>query len=75
MLSNRRATHLYGASGYVAPNKIKTREELTAKHGTPKEFERAVWAAWAQLFVTTAEAEKAIVKYRDEWLAAPVSRT
>jgi hypothetical protein len=49
----------------------KTRAELQTAHGTPAEFEAAVWAAHAQLFVTTEEAEAAIAKYRDEWNLAP----
>ena len=46
---------------------MPTRDELTAKHGTPEEFERAVWEAYCNLFVTKDEAEAAIIKYREEW--------
>jgi hypothetical protein len=42
-------------------------QELKAKHGTPDEFERAVWAAYAGLWVTEEEAKRAIGKYRQEW--------
>jgi hypothetical protein len=47
-----------------------TKGELREKHGTPEEFERAVWEAHSQLFVTTDEAVKAIGKYREEYAAA-----
>ena len=30
-----------------------TKEVRKAKHGTPEEFEHAIWAAHAQLFITT----------------------
>lgn len=46
---------------------MATQEELREKHGTPEEFERAVWEAHAQLFVATEEAMKTIAKYHDEW--------
>ena len=51
----------------------KTRAELRSSHGTPEEFERAVWEAHGQLFVTTDEAVAAIGKYREEYAAAPES--
>lgn len=47
-----------------------TREDLRQRHGTPAQFASAVWAAWAQLFVTTAEAYKAIKDYEREWCDA-----
>ena len=49
---------------------VKTRAELRSSHGTPEEFEHAVWEAHAQLFVTTDEANTAIGKYREEYAAA-----
>lgn len=52
----------------------KSRDELTKAHGTPQQFEAAVWAAWAQLFVTTEEAVEGIEKYKAEWLAAKASK-
>ena len=47
-----------------------TREGLKAQHGTPEEFERAVWEAYTQLFITKEEADEAIRKYRGEWADA-----
>jgi hypothetical protein len=44
-----------------------TKEELRKKHGTPAEFEKALWAAWADLFITMEEAMEARAKYNDEW--------
>ena len=44
-----------------------TKEELRKKHGTPKEFADAIWAAWADLFITMEEAKAAIHKYHNEW--------
>jgi hypothetical protein len=52
---------------------MPTRAELEARHGTPEAFERAVWKAHADLFITTGEAEAAIAKYRTEWKVAEVS--
>jgi hypothetical protein len=49
---------------------VATRAELRSSHGTPEEFERAIWEAHAQLFITTDEAAAAIGKYREEYLAA-----
>jgi hypothetical protein len=43
---------------------------LAEAHGTPDQFERAVWAAWAQLFLTTSEAERAISDYYQRWVKA-----
>lgn len=37
---------------------------------TPLEYERAVWAAWAQLFIETDEAYAAIAAYEAEWSKA-----
>ena len=50
---------------------MKTKNELREAHGTPEEFERAVWAASNDLFVTDDEARAAILKYRAEYAAAP----
>ena len=44
-----------------------TKEDLRKKHGTPKEFADAIWAAWADLFITMEEAKAAIHKYHNEW--------
>jgi len=33
----------------------------------PETFEKAVWEAWADLFITTEEAEAAIKKFNDGW--------
>jgi hypothetical protein len=52
---------------------MATRAELQAKHGTPEAFERAVWRAYADLFITKGEADAAIAKYRTEWNLAPTT--
>jgi hypothetical protein len=44
-----------------------TQAELRARHGTPEAFEKAVWRAYAQLFITYDEAVDAIAIYRQEW--------
>ena len=44
--------------------------ELKDKHGTPEEFEAAVWRAYADLWITEGEASAGISKYRREWLEA-----
>jgi hypothetical protein len=49
---------------------LKTRAELRSNHGTPEEFEQAVWKAFADLFVTMDEAVEAISKYREEYAGA-----
>lgn len=50
---------------------MKTKEELRAAHGTPEEFEAAVWRAANDLFITDDEARAGIEKYRAEYAAAP----
>jgi hypothetical protein len=50
---------------------MATKAELRSSHGTPEEFERAVWEAHGQLFCTTDEATAAIGKYRREYADAP----
>lgn len=47
-----------------------TRQQLQAQHGTPAEFELAVWKAYTDLMVTADEAAVAIHKYRQEWAEA-----
>jgi hypothetical protein len=42
-----------------------SKRELAEKHGTPEEFERAVWGAIGEISVN--EAIEAINKYRAEW--------
>jgi hypothetical protein len=42
-------------------------EALKAKHGTPEEFEVALYNAFAQLFITWDELVEAASKYRQEW--------
>jgi hypothetical protein len=49
---------------------MKTKAELRSSHGTPEEFEKAVWEACNNLVITEKEAEAAIVKYRVEYTAA-----
>ena len=45
-------------------------QNLAGKHGTPEQFEKAIWKAWADLFITTKEAIRAIEKYNNEWKMA-----
>lgn len=40
---------------------------LAEKHGTPTEFESAVWMAYDTLYITGDEAVAAINKYKREW--------
>lgn len=47
-----------------------TRKALTKKHGTPAEFERAIWEAYNSLMITLPEAQKAIQNYKNEWYGA-----
>jgi len=55
------------ASRYTYPTNCKTkREQLINKHGTLAEFTTAVRLAEEQLFCTTAEADLAIKKYKNE---------
>jgi hypothetical protein len=49
-------------------------QELKGKHGTPDEFEAAVWNAHDQLFLTADEAVAAINKYRQEWEESGMTR-
>jgi hypothetical protein len=44
---------------------MTTRETLRRRHGTPKEFAAAVYAALGEISVD--EANIAIRKYQDEW--------
>lgn len=48
-----------------------TKEVLLAGHGTPEEFEQAIWRAANDLFLTDDEACVAITKYRKEYSEAP----
>jgi 3-methyladenine DNA glycosylase/8-oxoguanine DNA glycosylase len=43
-----------------------TRAEIAAKHGTPAEFEEAVWRAVGQ-FISVAEAQEAIERFKRDW--------
>jgi hypothetical protein len=48
----------------------KKQKELAEKHGTPEQFEKAIWKAYSDLFITSTEAWSAIMKYKDEWKQA-----
>jgi hypothetical protein len=50
--------------------RCKTRRAMTKRHGTPSEFETAVWRAYCE-HGGIDESYEAIDKYRREWLAAP----
>lgn len=52
---------------------MRTKEQLRAAHGTPREFSDAVWRACDELWCTTSEAQAAIAKYSAEYTAAPDS--
>jgi protein subunit release factor A len=47
-------------------------DELAEKHGTPEQFEKAVWKAYSDLFGSQEEAVSAIRKYRNEWESASI---
>jgi hypothetical protein len=48
----------------------KKQEELAEKHGTPEQFEKAIWKACDDLMITTQEAVAAINGYKYEWMQA-----
>ena len=48
----------------------KKQEELAEKHGTPEQFEKAIWKACDDLTITTQEAVAAINGYKYEWMQA-----
>lgn len=52
-----------------------TREAKAKEHGTPEEFESAIWRAQADGFVTTNEAIATIRRYYAEYEAAPTAAT
>lgn len=54
---------LWEATLYYTPAQMA----LQGKHGTPQEFEAAVWRAHGEGFVTIEEAGKAIADYADEF--------
>ena len=45
-------------------------KELAEKHGTPEQFEKAIWKACDDLTITTKEAVATINGYKYEWLSA-----
>lgn len=60
-----------GRAIVAMPSQRETQREMIAKHGTPDQFEAAVWRAHADGFVTTAEADEAIRKYKSDYNGAP----
>jgi hypothetical protein len=52
----------------VSVELTEKQKKLKEKHGTPEQFEAAVWRALDMISV--AEAIEAIHKYEDEWEAA-----
>jgi len=42
-------------------------DELAEKHGTPEQFEKAIWKAYSDLFISHEEATSAIRRYQTEW--------
>ena len=59
---------------FLVYGKMKTftekQKRLAENHGTPEQFEKAVWKAYADLMITFPEALEGIVKYKDEWKQA-----
>lgn len=45
-------------------------EKLAEKHGTPEQFEKAIWKACDDLTITIQEAVAAINEYKYEWMRA-----
>jgi hypothetical protein len=45
----------------------KKQEELAEKHGTPEQFEKAIWKAYSDLFISHEEGTSAIRRYQTEW--------
>ena len=45
-------------------------KQLAERHGTPEQFEKAIWKAWDDLLITSGEADAAIKKYHAKWDAA-----
>ncbi len=41
--------------------------DLADKYGTPEQFEKAIWKAYADLLITVTEAWSAIRNYQYEW--------
>jgi len=53
----------------LLPSELSEKQkELKRKHGTPEQFEAAVWNALGEISIT--EARDAIYKYEKEWVAA-----
>jgi hypothetical protein len=51
-------------------HQAQTRAELQAAHGTAVQFGSALLRAYNQLFITSAELDEAIARYRAEWQQA-----
>ena len=45
----------------------KAQQRLMKKHGTPEQFEKAIWKAFDYCMITKAEAVAGIAKYKAEW--------
>lgn len=48
----------------------ESQRQLKEKHGTPEKFEKAVWVAYCDLWITESEALSGIARYKREWLEA-----
>lgn len=47
-----------------------TKKELEKLHGTPEQFNKAIWKAHYDLFISYKEAIAAITSYQNEYEAA-----
>ena len=56
----------------VAHKLTEEQRILIKKHGTVADYEKAIWKAHADLFITTVEAIAAINGYRHEFIAAGI---
>jgi len=60
----------------MSKHNISDKQRKLAKlHGTPEEFENAVWRAYCDLYITMDEALNGIKKYKNEWRAAGKIKT
>ena len=54
---------------------MEKQEELAEKHGTPEQFEKAIWEACNAMMITTQEAVAAIKGYKYEWQSGTATLT
>lgn len=56
--------------GIACCDESAAQRRLALKHGTPAQFESAVWKAFGNLAITAEESNRAIEKYKSEWSKA-----